>query len=518
MAFIQSTQSDEEKDKQNQPGQLSGDSSGGVLAPPSTGSVSPTNSPSKPQSFATLQSYLKVNKPQGEALAGQVADKYGQVGTDAKTGIENAASTVSNNVKGQDVGYDPNVLKSAFDKPADFVKDQGNVDTFNKFKNASYNGPATAEGTDEFAKANADAASAEDYSKLGDTESGRKQLVSNVQQSQAPGITALNQALVSTNPNASAKLTAAKGNFAGLQDLLTNKAADVNATIAATKADADRAKAETAAAGTQAVDQYGQSIQQKVAAAKQEAIDRAAEAKQAFTPGAQQATDRALSDLGLTRDQYNKLLADNASLPSFAAADKPYEQVDLSQYLKQSDPNQFNAILDPNTVASKDDFENEKALAQLTGQDLNGVLNPAQENLAGTANLDLSSFDQAGLAEVAKRMQLYQQSTDAAAKAKIDAEAAAQAKADAAARAAGNPNAGVVRYQPVLGTPPVAVEPSLPNIPSTVAKPSTPSIGIPVAPNPAVTPPAPKPVEKGSLSAGGTPYIDPKTGKKMIAY
>jgi len=92
-------------------------------------------------------------------------------------------------------------------------------------------------------------------------------------------------------------------------------------------------------------------------------------------------SDQTLSDLGIERGQLDRLLKEN----QFLGGAFP-----IQNYLTQQTP---DAALNAANVASPDEYANLAALAMMTGQDLSSVLNTSDPNLAGTANLNLNSFN-----------------------------------------------------------------------------------------------------------------------------
>lgn len=373
MAFIQSNQNEEDKDKQLQPGQSGG--SDGVLTPNGGGTSSPKNTPSKPQSFATLQSYLKVNKPQGEQLASQVAGNLSQTGTDARAGIEKTANDLNSGVSAQKVAYDPNVVKEAVAAPSDFVKDQNKVNQFNSFKNASYTGPKSAEETPEFQAATNNTNAALAKSKLADSESGRSQLLSDTQQNKATGITALNQALISTNPNAAATIKAAQQPFAGLTELLGSKAQDINKNIGEVSGNNAQAAADAQGMTVDKFNAVKQALQAKVTSTNADVRAKSAAIYQKLLKG-QPLTDQDYLEIGASGQMQGGLDADSKYLKDVLGID-----TNKMQYVQDKG---ISNNLTPEALASKEDYANEAALQKLLGNDYDFL--PDDASKAGTAD------------------------------------------------------------------------------------------------------------------------------------
>ena len=362
MAFIQSNQNEDDEDKVGgQPGQQPGTSQGMLSSTgANTSAPSATSSPNKAQNFATLQSYLKVNKPQGEELASKVADTFGATGTQAKEGLEASATKLDSNVEKQRVAFDPDLAKNAFSNPTAFVKDAGNMEKFNAAKNASYTGPARAEDDADIQTAEAKATSAMEHAKLADTEAGRKQLVSDTQQNKAGGITALNQALISTNPNAAGKIEAAKGNFSGLQGLLGAKKTALNAKIQDVSNTNNQAKTDIATQGTAKFNSVKKALEDRVMSADAN-VRAQTEAIQRKLITGQALSNEDYEALGSSSEMQQQLDSDIKYLKETFGID-----ANPAQYFQQK-PVGDNVTKE--TVATKEDYDEEKALQQLMGGD-----------------------------------------------------------------------------------------------------------------------------------------------------
>lgn len=366
MAFIQSNQNEEEEDKNLQPGQ-SGDSSG-IL---SAGSAdAPQAGSNKKQSFATLQSYLKPNKVQGEQLATQVASNTAKIGETAKTGVESAANTVGSQVQQNTIKADQGLVDTALSNPREFIKNPENISAYTKQRDAAYTGPANFETTAEGQAATADVTKANEKAKLLDSESGRKTLLADTQQNKATGITGLNQALLSTNPNATATLQGAKGAFSGLQSLLSGKAGDINSQIAAAQSEAETAKQYARQKGAQTTEAFKSGIDQKLSAIQGQqpminSIIEKVKAKQPLTP--EQAT-------------YFRINADYI-LPAINAMFQDYGiNVDAAPLVNMlASP----AAVSREQVAAPEDFETADALSKLVDPSFS-YLNPTLKDQAGT--------------------------------------------------------------------------------------------------------------------------------------
>lgn len=377
MAFIQSNQNEEDEDQQLQPGQSSGGD--GVLTP-SAGASSPTNSPSKPQGFATLQSYLKVNKPQGEQLASQVASDTAKVGDEARASIQSAADTIGGKVSQNT--YKPDVINEAISNPSAFAKDPMKLQEFKTQKNAQYQGPNSFEENAEAQNAAAQVQNAQQKSQLLDTESGRKTLLDDVQKNKAAGITALNQSLLSTNPNAAATLQGAKASFAGLQDMLGAKGTEINTNIANSKQAADAARADATSKIDAKIAEFGQGLQTRTTdvRAQLDALSQSATAKLA---NGQPLTNDELKALNTTQEIMGEIRKQQDILKRFYGTN-----FDIPSYATQQPG---GMAITPENLATTADYDTENALEMLSESNL-PYLNEANRSKAGTAPKSLVDF------------------------------------------------------------------------------------------------------------------------------
>ncbi len=380
MAFIQNNQNEEE-DKNLQggaPGQ-SGDSEG--LLSSSSSISSPKNTPNKSQSFATLQSYLKPNQPQGEALAGQIASKTAAVGDEAKNQVEQAAGTVGGLVQQNTPNYDASLISNAVANPTEFVKDPNNIEAFTKQRTAAYNGPSAWDQTTEAQSATAKVGAANEKAKLLDSESGRKQLLADVQENKGAGITSLNQALLSTNPNATNVLQGAKSSFSGLEDLLKGKATDVNAKIAAANDAANKARTDVSTKLGSKVNEFGTDLTGRINSSR-ENLASTAQSAMAKLQNGEPLTPQELTALNTDQATIDEIRRQQGILKSNYG-----QNFEVSPYATS----QSADAIDPSAFASTNDYDTEKALEQLTGEDLPYLQESGRKN-AGTAPSTLLNF------------------------------------------------------------------------------------------------------------------------------
>lgn len=369
MAYIPKRK-DEQEDQTNQPLRQTG---GAVLSSSVAGGAAQPGQ-NKRQNFATLQSYLKANKPQGEQFATKLASGLAQTGQEAKTGIEQAGQQVRQAVQEQNINYKPETVQEAFESPTTFVQNPEKLAEFTKYRTAQYGGPQSAELTPEFQKAQTDTQKALERAKLTESEGGRKQLALEAQKSKAGGITALNQALLSTNPQAAAQLQAAAQPFGTLQNLLTGQTANINEQIKQAKEAAEIGRKETG----EKLSTAQQDLQQQLLSAatqKREALVPAVTSALAnFEEG--KATPEELELLGFDLSNLSDQALSKASNNLNILRQEYGIPTDLNTLFTRQSPEYVYGTAE--SVATPEQFAYEQALEQLAGEPLSILGTPQQ--------------------------------------------------------------------------------------------------------------------------------------------
>jgi len=253
---------DDEQQNPNVQGAVAPAGGGAVHLSPSSGvgSSAPAGAAGAPAtgaggSFATLDKYLTANQGQAAPLAGQITNQIGQQysGLDAQN---NAAIASMNNQVTNAPGYtasDPNVLAQEAANPVSFSGDQGNVKQFQSLLDNTYSGPATAEGTTDYTnQQNAINNAISTGQAATGTEAGRENLLSQNEATPTTGVTALNSAILSQDPNALGSIENAYQPFNNLLTNLNTGAQGVDTTIGKEQSDA---ATSSAAANKQISDQ-----------------------------------------------------------------------------------------------------------------------------------------------------------------------------------------------------------------------------------------------------------------------
>lgn len=433
MPFVSNDQTPEEEDKTNQPiggqGPISPTGGGGAvhLSPSSAvptvgggGTAGATGQASGPAnaggSFASLDKYLSANQGQAAPLTGRITDSVNNQynGLDA---ANNATIAGLNSQVTNAPGYtasDPNVLSQEAANPVSFASDAGNVKNFQNLLNNSYNGITSAEGTTDYTNQqgainNAIATGQQNTS----TEAGRENLLVQNEATPTTGVTALNSAIISQDPNSLSSIEAAYKPFNNLLTNLSTGAAGVDTTIGNEQADA----AASSAAANKAIADQNAALTNAVTTQTQNAQDAgtAQNAQILADVKSQNLSPQDLATLSVTQDQWNALMnqVSLAQAPRTVYADAR-QQVgattgaapqDLTQYLTQVDPK--TAFTNANE-ATKDQYALAGALQTLQGTGLNTIINNGTIAQAGTAPVNLNTLDTATATTVTTAVQRAQ--------------------------------------------------------------------------------------------------------------
>ncbi len=373
MAFVQ-TSGNEDEQKKNQNGQVDPSGSGAAvqLAPSSgigeggganTGSppgrLATRRNPAGGGSFATLDKYINANQGQAAPLAGKITsginDQYNTLNQGNSSTIQGLNQSVGS-------AYTPknqSLLDQEAANPVGFADDANNVSAFQKQLNNQYTGPTSAESAAEYQKQQSQINNAIAQGNAStQTEAGRKGLLNSVEKSPTAGVTALNSAILSKDPNAQGSIENAYKPFNNLLSGLSTGAQGVNQNIAKAQTDSQAARD---AANKQIADQTA-----------------------AFQSGVQ----------GRYTDALNGANAYNSSLSQFTQNTAPIESAlhgfegavgqniddPLQQYLSMK---QVNAPSSIESTARPEDFAFQNALSMLGGQPVS-LLNPALSAQGGS--------------------------------------------------------------------------------------------------------------------------------------
>lgn len=433
MPFVSNMPSDEEQQKVPSQGAVPATGGAPMQLSPSSGVVGAGSSTGKPAApaggqFASLNQYITANQEKAQPLANQLTSGIGQQYQNLEGQNKQTISNIGGQVTSQpDYSKANETIAAESANPASFTSNPSNVTSFQNLLKASYAGPASAESTSDFAnQQNAINKAISQGQSAVQTEAGRENLIASNQGRQGAGVTALNSAILSQDPNALASVEGAYKPFQNLITGLQSGAADVNKQIADRQAQATAAKNAATSALTSQIGALNTNVGNEVTSAQQALAAQNAQIKADLASG--NPSDASLKALGVTRDQWNSL---STAQKAAATSQNVYSNkgqfgalsgttnLDLSNFLTQGAPT--TAVTAENAATAADYAKAQAFQNLLGGLDLGTptmAINPNAAKQAGTAPTNLNTFD-------------YQAALNTATQAKTDQIAAAQAYVDA---------------------------------------------------------------------------------------
>lgn len=398
MAFI--PQNDEEENKQstntnqvlklsdNAPGSQPTTGGGGVGSSPS--GVGPNGGQAN-AGFAGIMDYLGANKDQAAPMANQISGNLGQQFNDTKSTIDSAVQNAGTDVTKGTVNYNGDLVNGAVADPAAFVKDPNNLSTFSAQRDANYGGPGSFEDTSYYGGASKAATKANDTYTAAKSTPGYSGLLSQIETNPTAGKSALDSGILQTDPNAQGTINNALSPFAGIQDYLKSASTGVNKNIQGAKDTTAATAAKTKQAVADSEGQFEGRLGNKVSDATTSVAANTKAAQDLFAnisnTDLSKVPDSLISSMGLTRDDLAKmqtnqrLLQQGFTAPGLKSDDPdfiPSTSADYNQYLHAP------TAINPQTVASNEDYARSQALAQLMGEGHAPYLDPSQSGMAGT--------------------------------------------------------------------------------------------------------------------------------------
>lgn len=343
--------------------------------------------------FVGINDYINANKSQSGKLANQVGGYVEGLGNDARNQLSTQEAAYNQDVDNNTVNYNSGLFNEVNQNAAQVAADQAKKDQVTAQRTAEYKGPTSFETSNYYQPVNTAIKSATTAADNTNTQAGRDAILSQFQNTNNgranSGILALDNALLSSDPTAKTRLEQARAANSDLQGLFDTTAS--NATT----------KAQQAAATTQATNQQAnQALTSNFQALKDLVAGKVTSAKENYTSAedvrAGSLTDKQLQNLGLSRADYNRILADQY-----------VDQGNLSNYVgAKTSGNMINA----NNVASAEDYAREQALIDLMGSDEDFINTPDE---AGTGNLQSSPFNlnklkQDQVASAAQRLAMFE--------------------------------------------------------------------------------------------------------------
>lgn len=352
---------------------------GGGDASGSTGGTTAGNTPSmtpatpKPQTtqkFATVQDYLKTNQPQAEDLGQKFTSSLDSTLGTEKGNIDSAANQTKKDITAGSMSYDAGLTNQALNDPNSVASDPNKYDAFTKQYNAQYTGPQSFEQSNNYGAATGALNQAQQIQgQLGST-GGREQLIQDQFGVYGQGNKGLDQALLQTS-SAFPKVQDQEKQFGGIQDYITQQAADTNAQ--ATKAATDTAAAQTntrdAFAGN--LTGFQNQINGEVNNARTNYTNSTGAIQNDLKTGNGDALQKDLTAAGIPPQQIQQYLATLHGNYNVTP--------DLSNYFSGNPATDINAA----NVATPEEYAKAAALQKLTGNDYSGVLNPSNIDQSG---------------------------------------------------------------------------------------------------------------------------------------
>lgn len=229
--------------------------SGGVGATGGAGSSGAPSSAGNPPSpaggqFASLNQYLNANQGQAQPLAQKVTsgitNQYNNLSAENASTLGDINSQIAANGAPSNTN---DVLAQEAANPVSFASNPGNVTSFQSLLNGVYNGPTSAESTPTYQnQQNAINSAISAGQNSVSTEAGREGLLTQNEATPTTGVTALNSAILSQDPNALNSIETAYQPFSGLLTNLQTGAASADQQIAQNQTNLAAANQEANAA------------------------------------------------------------------------------------------------------------------------------------------------------------------------------------------------------------------------------------------------------------------------------
>lgn len=325
--------------KQASVGQGGGSVPGSNTAQGNPSTISPITPQQPQQQPASIQDYLKANTNQANDLGQKVTSSLSDSQNQEKSTIDQSADSVKNDINSNSVNYDPNLVNKAISDPTAINNNDNDLNSFLKQWNASYSGPQNFESTDKYNTAAGAANEANQKAQQLQTAGGREQLIGDQFGVYGQGNKGLDQALLETS-SAFPAIQQQGNQFGSIQDYLANKSKDLNTAAQQAQTNTTQTKNITQDTFNAGVKNLGDKLageQAQIQSTGGQAINSPVDNLLSLLPA--NPTDVDLGLKGLTRDQYNAILATsghqttdpNASNSLYAA--NPQYSKDLAQYL-----------------------------------------------------------------------------------------------------------------------------------------------------------------------------------------
>lgn len=327
MAYL-AQQNEEEESGEQQPGQpqtsgvISGSGDGGQGAPTGPKDSSGGGAP------VGIKTYMQRNRPASQRLADDVSGTVRQAGQTARDTLNQQSQAFQGAVAQGEVKQDADIRSKILNDPTSLVN---NTDAFAKAKqlrDAAYTGPDQFEATDFYKPVSEAYNQANQARTRLDSVGGRQELIAGLNPNGriSKGRLTLDEALLSSDPNARASLQQAGSSLSDLESLLGGASKAAADRVAAARQTTDATRADTRGALSQARQTFETDLDARLASARAEALARQEKARQALSGGftyglnaagdvvdtsgsagaryvEKELTDDQLRQLGMTREQ-----------------------------------------------------------------------------------------------------------------------------------------------------------------------------------------------------------------------
>lgn len=400
-----------QQDDKNQVGgtQLSSGAGAGGSNPNTGVAQSPVKQNAEPQNqagYTDVGSYLNANQGGAQNMGNQVASNLTNRYNQTKSGVQQSANDLINQVNQGYTKENADVVKAAAANPNAVAGNQDQLSAFQGQLNDTYSGPNT---WGDYGTQKGNIASAQQYGNLNKTPGGTNVLAQELEGPTASqGVNQLDTLLLQGNPGAAQSIQTAADPYSGLNDFLTQQNTAATGAIGAGQTAAQNASqnalnAFTGQNGT--LTNLNNTINQNTTAAQaaakaqNDAVNSQINGSGVGIQGHGLNAD-VLKSLGLSAEQ-GQALQDAVSRANtsqymtghnFGAGSQTTNLNDLSGYLNQQDP---NAAINAGNVATPEQYAQMSAIQKLLGDKTpqGSVINPALASLAGTAPTSLNQFN-----------------------------------------------------------------------------------------------------------------------------
>jgi len=336
--------------------------------------------------YVDTAAYLQANKESAKDMANRVAGQLGEQAIKLRTDAGGLGTTFQNEIQSGRIDRNDDVINRAFDDPAAFVKNGGDVDSFRRMRDASYTGPTSFQDREDYAGIEKRIREAVDRAKGVDTEAGRSAMLQELGGNSTRGMVALDQLLIGADPEARGVLGEAAKPFAELTGYLDQVRGGAETAANAAKTGADTLRSDVRGRLDTAKNQFGTDLASRVESTRTSARTKAEELARKLRERQELSAEEA-EVLGASPDAISSLNRFRGVL----GADYG-QNVDVDPYMSVRSPEE---AIRAATLARPEDYARESALEMLAGEEL-PFLFAEDEKLAGTAPRSLLGFDASG--------------------------------------------------------------------------------------------------------------------------